>query len=33
MRIPVDNRFTDRYIIYYFRMSSMHFTKKVEWLS
>ena len=23
MRIPVDNRFTDGYIVYYFRISSM----------
>ena len=36
MRIPVDNRFTDGYdgyIVYYFRISSMSFTKKAEWLS
>lgn len=33
MRIPVDNRFTDGYIVYYFHISSMLFTKKAEWLS
>lgn len=33
MRIPMDNRFTSKYIVYYFRIYPMHFTRKVESLS
>lgn len=29
----MDNRFTSKYIVYYFRIYPLHFTKKVESLS